>query len=69
MFSPLRNSGHSNYSARVGRSRYDKDSDIVAIEVVDTGLDPDTPSDLNPGELTFEEGQSLQCLSAFGKFL
>jgi hypothetical protein len=68
MFSPLRNSGHSNYSARVGRSRYDKDSDIVAIEVVDT-LDPDTASDLNPGELTFEEGQSLQWLSAFRKFL
>src|SRR5579863_6043089 len=59
MFSPLRNSGHSNNPPRVGSFHSEKNI-VVATETVDVGLDPDFASDINPGELTFEEGQSLQ---------
>lgn len=58
MFSPSRNSGHSNDSERVGHIHKEKDI-VVATEAVAAGLDPDIVSDINPGELTFEEGQPL----------
>jgi hypothetical protein len=58
MFSPFRNSVHSNDSERIGRIHKEKDI-VVATEAIVAGLDPDIVSDINPGELTFEEGQSL----------
>ena len=55
MSSPLRFSGHPNEPTGVGYS-HDKKDVAFAVEMVDAGSD----SDVNPGELTFEEGQSLQ---------
>ena len=54
MPSPLPTSGYSKEPTAVGRSHYEKDLTFVA-ETVDAGSD----LDLNPGELTFEEGLSL----------
>ena len=54
MPSPLPTSGYSKEPTAVGRSHYEKDLTFVA-ETVDAGSD----SEINPGELTFEEGPSL----------
>ena len=56
MFSLFRNSGHS--SEHVSPVHEEKDI-VFATEAVVAELDPDIVSDINPGELTFEEGQSL----------
>jgi hypothetical protein len=66
MSSRFHTSGYSNEPTGVGYShdeRDDKRSVTFAAEMVDAGLDSDETSDINPGGLTFEEGQSLQlCL-------
>ena len=54
MSSPLYTSGHPNEPTGVGHSHDEKDATFAA-ETVDAGSD----LDLNPGELTFEEGLSL----------
>ena len=58
MFSPFHNSGYSDDPTPVGPSHSDKDG-AIATEIVDMESDPNTESDINPGELTFEEGESL----------
>jgi hypothetical protein len=58
MFSPFHNYGHSDDSERVGHIHNEKEF-VVATEAVDARFEPDMVSDINPGELTFEEGQSL----------
>ena len=57
MFSPLHNSGYSDDPTSVGASHSEKDV-VFATETVGMVLDPDAESDINPGELTFEEGRS-----------
>ena len=64
MFSPFHNPGHSDDSTPGEPSHSEKDV-AVATEIME--LDPDTESDVNPGELTFEEGQSSQYLCVFNK--
>jgi hypothetical protein len=66
MFPPFHNSGDSNDLARVECSRNEKDV-VAAKEMVATGPDPSPAitSAINPGELTFEEGQSSQQPCAF----
>ena len=54
MPSPLPTSGYSKEPTAVGHSHDEKDLTFEA-EMVDARSD----SDINPGELTFEEGQSL----------
>jgi hypothetical protein len=54
MSSPLPTSGYSNEPTAVELS-HDEKGLTFAAEMVDAGSD----SDLNPGELTFEEGLSL----------
>ena len=66
MLSLFHNSGYSDDPMPVEPSQSEKDV-AVATEIVDKELDPDTESDINPGELTFEEGQSLQQLCVFNK--
>ena len=66
MLSLFHNSGHSDDPTPVGPSQSEKDV-VVVTEIVGMKLDPDTESDINPGELTFEEGQSLQHLCVFNK--
>ena len=53
MSSPLRSSGRSNEPTGVEYS-HDKKDVASAVEMADAGSD----SDVNPGELTFEEGLS-----------
>jgi hypothetical protein len=59
MLSLLHDSDHSSYPALVGDSHNEKDV-AVTTKASDEGLDLAIASDDNPGELTFEEGQSLQ---------
>ena len=55
--SELTGAGYSHYE------RDDKRSVTLGPEMVDSGLDSNEKSDINPGGLTFEEGLSLQvCL-------
>ena len=54
MSSPLPTSGYSNEPTAVEHSHDEKDLTFVT-EMIDAGSD----SDINPGELTFEEGLSL----------
>ena len=54
MSSPLYTFGHPSEPTGVGHSHDEKDATFAA-ETVDAGSD----MDLNPGELTFEEGLSL----------
>ena len=55
MSSPLHSSNNPNEPTVVEYS-HDKKDVAFAVEMVDAGSD----SDVNPGELTFEEGLSLQ---------
>jgi len=66
MFSPFHKSGYSDDPTPVRPSHGEKDV-AVAAEIVSMELDQDRGSDINPGELTFEEGRSLQQLCAFKK--
>ncbi|KAF8469286.1 amino acid transporter [Russula ochroleuca] len=54
MSSPLHTSGHSNEPTGVEYSHGEKEV-AFAVEMVDAGSDSDITSDVNPGELTFEE--------------
>ncbi len=66
MPSPFHASRHTDELMGVGYSHNvgdDKRDATLVEEMVDTGLNSDETSDMNPGGLTFEEGLSLQlCL-------
>lgn len=57
MSSPFHTSAHSNELTGVGYSHDERSDKSVtfAAKMVDTGLDSDETSDINPGGLTFEE--------------
>ena len=57
MYSSFQPFSHSKDPASIGYPHNEKET-VVAAETVDVGL---KSLDLNPGELTFEEGQSLCC--------
>ena len=59
MSSPLHASGYSIEPTALGDERDDKRGSAFPTEKVDTRLDSDETSDINPGGLTFEEGLSL----------
>jgi hypothetical protein len=56
MIYPLHDPDHPNDPAPVGGFDDDKDI-IIATETLDVRSDPDMAPDINPGGLTFEEGQ------------